>query len=100
MLGNTTKTECGAVIESDWETVAMLYPVSTAEQWETKYNGSNFEEIIEIKEPYQAEGYMVAPCVIKFSANSYVTINMAVWFRQIDGQQSCVIAHTWSQDWN
>jgi hypothetical protein len=88
-----------AVIEGDWQTVAMLYPVSTAQQWETKYKGSNFEEIIEIKEPYQAEGYMVAPCVIKFSDNSYITINMAVWFRKIDGCRSCVIVNTWSQDW-
>jgi hypothetical protein len=89
-----------AVIEQDWQTVAMLCPISTAQQWENKYSGSNFEEIIEIKGLHQEDGYTIVPCTIRFDTNVTRTINTTVVFRTIDGQQSCVIANTWSQDWD
>ena len=89
-----------AVIEQDWQTVATLCPISTAKQWEDKYNGSNFEEIVEIKEPHQEDGCTIAPCTIRFNSNVTKTMNTTVIFRIIDSQKSCVIANTWSQDWD
>ena len=76
----------------------MLHPTSTAEKWENKYSGSNFEEIVEIKEPHQEDGGTIVPCTIRFDNNVTRTINTTVLFRQIDGQHSCVIANTWGQD--
>ena len=107
-LGNMTKEPAcveitrrywQAVIEQDWQTVAMLHPTSTAEEWENKYSNSNFKQIIEIGEPYQEDGCTIVPCTIRFDSNVTRTINTTVIFRTIDGQQSCVIANTWSQDW-
>jgi len=74
-----------------------LYPVSIAEQWEYKYRGSNLQEIVKIEEPYDEHGCTIVPCTIKFDSDFIRTINTAVIFREIDGQQSCVIANTWSQ---
>jgi len=89
-----------AVIEGDWETVAILRPTSTAEEWENKYSGSNFEEIVEIKEPYQEHGGTIVPCEIKFEGNVTRKISTSVLFREITGQRSCVIVNTWRQDWD
>lgn len=109
LLGNMTEEQAWkevtrrywqAVIEQDWQAVAILNPTSTAEQWQNKYSGSNFEEIVEIKEPYQEDGCTIVPCAIRFDSNVTRTINTTVMFREIDGQQSCVIANTWSQDWD
>ena len=63
-----------------------------------KYSGSNFEEIVEIKGLYQGDGCTIVPCTIRFDGNVTRTMNTTVIFRTIDGQQSCVIANTWSQD--
>ncbi|MHC4574122.1 MAG: hypothetical protein ACYS76_08320 [Planctomycetota bacterium] len=109
LLGNMTEEQAcveitrrywQAVIEQDWQTVAILCPISTAEEWENKYNGSNFEEIVEIKESCQEDGCTIVPCTIRFDGYVTRTINTTVIFRTIDGQQSCVIANTWSQDWD
>ncbi len=89
-----------AVIEQDWQTVAILRPISTAEEWENKYSGSNFEEIFEIKEPYQEYGATIVPCEIRFEGNTTRTISTSVIFRKIEGQRSCVIVNTWRQDWD
>lgn len=89
-----------AVIEGDWQTVAILYPISTAEEWKNKYSGSNLKEIVEVKEPHQGDGCAIVPCTIRFNSNAARTINTTVIFRTTDGQQSCVIANTWIQDWN
>jgi hypothetical protein len=87
-----------AVIEHDWQTVAMLQPTSTAEEWKNKYSRSIFIDIVEIKEPYQAEGCTIIPCSMRFDDNVIKTINTAVLFREIDGQRSCVIANTWGSE--
>ena len=107
LLGDMTKEQASreiarrywqAVIESNWQTVAILYPISTAQEWEDKYIGSKFEEIVEIKEPYQAQGVTIVPCRIRFEGNATRKINTSVMFRTIDSQQSCVITNTWIQD--
>ncbi len=109
LLGNMTEEQAcveitrrywQAVIEGNWQTVAVLRPTSTAEQWQNKYSGSNFEEIVEIKEPYQEHGVAIVPCKIRFEGNVTRTISASVLFRTIDGQQSCVIVNTWSRDWD
>jgi len=109
LIGNMTEEQAceeitrrywQAIIEHDWQTVAMLCPISIAQQWENKYSGSNFEEIVEIKGLHQEDGYTIVPCTIRFDRNVIRTINTTVVFRTIDGQQSCVIANTWSQDWD
>ena len=87
-----------AVIDGDWQIVAILCPISTAEEWENQYSGSNFEEVVEVKEPYQGDGCTIAPCTIRFENNGIRTINTAVLFREIDGQYSCVIANTWASE--
>jgi hypothetical protein len=89
-----------AVIEKDWQTVAILNPASTAEEWEEKYSGSNLEEIVEIKEPRQVDGCAIVPCVIRFEGNVTRPINTSVIFRETSGQQSCVIVNTWIQAWD
>jgi len=109
LLGNMTEEQAcveitrrywQAVIEQDWQTVAILCPISTDEEWENKYSGSNLEKIAEIKEPYQEDGCTIVPCSIRFDSNVTRTINTTVIFREISDQQSCVIANTWSQDWD
>ena len=90
-----------AVIEGDWETVAILRPTSTAEQWKNKYSGSNFEEIIEIEESFEEEhGITIVPCKIRFEGNVTRKISASILFREIDDQRSCVIVNTWRQDWD
>ena len=89
-----------AVIDEDWWTVAILNPVSTAEEWENKYSGSNLKEIVEIKEPHQVDGYAIVPCEIRFDSNVTRLINTSVILRTIEGQRSCVIVSTWIQSWN
>jgi len=89
-----------AIIEGNWQTVAILRPTSTAEQWQNKYSCSNFEEIVEIKEPYQEYGVSIVPCKIRFEGNVTRTISASVLFRTIDGRQSCVIVNTWRRDWD
>jgi hypothetical protein len=106
LIGNMTEEQAceeivhrywQAIIEHDWQTAALLYPIATAQEWENKYSGSRFEEIVEIKEPHQEEEYTIVPCTIRFDSNFTRTINTTVVFRTIDGQQSCVISSTWSQ---
>lgn len=90
-----------AVIEKDWQTVAMLRPIATADSWENKYSGSNIEEIVEITEPYQEENCKlgkIVSCTIGFYDGNTTTINMVILFREIDGQRSCVIAGTWRRE--
>ena len=89
-----------AVIEGDWQTVAILRPTSTTEEWKNKYSGSNFEEIVEIKEPYQEHGVTIVPCEIRFEGNVTRTISTSVLFMEIDGQRSCVIVNMWRQSWD
>ena len=89
-----------AVIEGNWQAVAILRPISTAEEWENQYSGSNFEEIVEIIEPYQEYGGTIVPCKIRFEGNVTRTISASVLFREIDDQRSCVIVNTWSQAWH
>lgn len=84
-----------AVIEGDWQTVAILRPTSTAGEWKNKYSGSNFEEIVEIREPYQEYGTTIVPCEIKFEGKVTRKISTSVLFREIDSQRSCVIVNTW-----
>ena len=92
-----------AIIDQDWQTVAKLRPIATAKDWENKYSSSIFEEIVEIGEPYQEDecklGKIVS-CTIKFDNNLTRTVNMVILFRDIDGQNSCVIAGTWGKDIN
>jgi outer membrane lipoprotein-sorting protein len=91
-----------AIIDHDWDTVAKLRPVATAEQWKLKYT-SNFVEIVEIGQPYQEEGCKlgkIVPCSIRCENNNLVKINMVIMFREINGQRSCVIAGTWGADLN
>ena len=62
-----------------------------------------FEEIVEIGEPYQEDGCTlgkIVSCTLKFDNNLTRTVNMVVLFRDIDGQNSCVIAGTWGKDIN
>ena len=109
LLGNMTEEQActkiaesywQAVIEQDWQTVTKLCPISTAEQWKDKYSGSNLEEIVGIEKPYGADGCTIVPCTIRFDSDVTRTINTTVLFREIDGQRSCVIANTWSRDWD
>jgi len=87
-----------AVIEQDWQTVALLRPVATAEHWESKYAGSNLTKIIELSEPYQEDGCTIVPCTIGFSNDVTRKINTAVLLREINGRHSCVIANTWARE--
>ncbi len=87
-----------AIIDHDWQTVALLHPTATAQQWQDKYSTNNLEEIIEMKNSYQADGCTIVPCTIRFDSNVTRTINTAVFFREIDDQKSCVIANTWPED--
>ncbi len=89
-----------AVIEDNWQTVAILSPTSTAEEWENKYSGSNFEEIVEIIEPYQEYGATIVPSKIRFEGNVTRTISVSILFREIGGQRSCIIVNTCIQDWD
>jgi len=89
-LGNMTEEQaCVEIARRYWQAVIKH-----------KYSGSNFEEIVEIKEPHQEDGCTIVPCTIRFDSNVTRTINTTIIFRTIDGQQSCVIANTWSQDWD
>lgn len=106
-LGNMTEEQAckeitrrywQAIVEQDWQTVAMLHPTSTAEEWKNSYSSSNFKEIVEIGEPYQEDGCTIAPCTIRFDNNVTKTINTAVLLREIDSQHSCVIANTWGSE--
>jgi hypothetical protein len=90
-----------AIIEHDWQTVAILRPIATAQQWEDKYSGVNFEEIIEIGKPRWEGGCtigQIVSCTIRFNNIVIKTINMVILFRETDGQKSCVIAGTWGKD--
>ncbi len=85
-----------AVIDEDWDTVALQYPTATAEEWENKYHGGNLTEIVEIGKPYQqGKNAKVVTCTIRFENAITQKINVIVLFRQIYGQRSCVIANTW-----
>ena len=89
-----------AVIDQDWDTVAQLRPIATAEAWKMKYS-RNFKEIVEIGQPYQEKGCklgQIVPCTIRCENNSPSKINMVVMFREINGQRSCVIAGTWGSE--
>ena len=88
------------VIEKDWQTVALLRPIATAEAWENKYSGNNLERIVEIKEAYQEDKCKlgkIVPCKIEIDDGGTITIHIIILFREIDGQRSCVIANTWAQ---
>jgi len=90
-----------AVIDGDWQTVALLRPIATADVWKRKYSGNSFEEIVSIGEPYQEAGCKlgkIVPCTIRFDDDVTKTINMIVLSREINGQRSYVIAGTWGSE--
>jgi hypothetical protein len=85
-----------AIVDKDWDTVALLRPITTAEGWKKKYN-RNFEKIVEIGQPYQEDGCKlgkIVPCMIKVENNEPQKVNIIVLFREINGQRTCVIAGT------
>jgi hypothetical protein len=89
-----------AVIDHDWNTVALLRPIASAEDWRLKYS-RNLEEIVEIGKPYEEEGCAsgkIVPCTIRFKGSTPIRINMLVMLRDIDGQRSCVIGTTWPSE--
>jgi outer membrane lipoprotein-sorting protein len=90
-----------AIIEQDWQTVALLYPIETADVWEHKYNGSSIEKIVQITEPYEEDkckSGKIVSCTIGFSDGNTTTIKMVILFREINSQRSCVIANTWRSE--
>ncbi|MFC1676945.1 outer membrane lipoprotein carrier protein LolA [Planctomycetota bacterium] len=92
-----------AVIDQNWQAVAMLRPIATAEDWKNKYSSSIFEEIIEIGEPYHEDGCKlgkIVSCTIRFDNNVTRTVNMIILFKEVESQKSCIIAGTWGKDIN
>ncbi|MHC4215041.1 MAG: LolA family protein [Planctomycetota bacterium] len=90
-----------AVIEKDWQTVALLHPIATADAWENKFSGNNLKRIVEIKEAYQEDkckSGKIVPCTIEFDDGDTKTIHIIILLREIDSQRSCVIAGTWSSE--
>ena len=90
-----------AVIDHDWQTVALLRPIATAEQWQNKYSGGTLAEIIELSEPYQEVGCelgKIVSCTIRFDNDLTRTIKTIVLFREINSKRSCVIAGTWGSE--
>jgi len=102
-LGNLTEEQASteitrrywqAVIDQDWNTVAILCPTSSAGEWEDKYSGGGIREIVEMKEPYRRGQCVIVPCSIRLDSGATTTIRTTVILREIEGKKSCVIANT------
>lgn len=90
-----------AIIDGNWELVAKLRPITSPQNWQTKYSVNPPREIVEIGEPYHQDGCNigpVTPVTIKFKDGDIREIKMITKFRNIDGKSSCVIAGTWGSE--
>jgi len=89
-----------AVIDGDWDYLARLRPIASAERWALKYkfNDSWPEEVIAIGEPLEIQGCNIGPvvvCTVRYSDGEIKDIQLIVKLRRIDGNRSCVIAGTY-----
>jgi len=88
-----------AIIDKDWNHVAKLRPLYSAEVWKDKYSTNPVTELIEVKPPYKPKlpcSDLLVPCIIK-RAGKTIERTVVVTYRIIDGRTSCVIPALWGK---
>ena len=88
-----------AIIDKDWDHVANLRPLYSAEFWKDKYSTNPVTELIEVKQPYKPKlpcSGLLVPCIIK-RAGKTIETTVVVTYRVIDGRASCVIPALWGK---
>ena len=89
-----------AIINGDWNYVAKLRPVASAEFWKDKYSKNSVVELTEVGQPYKPElpcSGLLVPCIIKLEDGKIVEKTLVVKYRIINGQASCIIPAMWGK---
>ena len=92
-----------AIINQDWDYVAKLRPVASAELWEGKYTTNKYNdnlvvELVDIGQPYKPKlpcSGLLVPCVIKLEDGKTIDKTLVVMYRTIDEKPSCIIPAMW-----
>lgn len=92
-----------AIINQDWDYVAKLRPVASAEFWKSKYTTEKYNnnliiELVDVGQPYKPKlpcSGLLVPCVIKLQDGETIDKTLVVRYRTIDGKSSCIIPAMW-----
>jgi len=89
-----------AIIKEDWDHVAKLRPLYSAEFWKNKYSKAAIVELIEVRRPYKPDlpcSGLVVPCILKLENGTVIERKVVVMYRIINGKSSCVIPALWGK---
>lgn len=89
-----------ALIAADYDRASKLRPAIPAEQYALWYETDPIVELLEVGQPFQQSGCSIGPlvpCKTRLKDGTISNSKMIVHFRQIDGQESCVIEGTWGK---
>jgi len=88
-----------ALINKDWEQVERLRPIHSAQEWSEIKKGNPPIELLEVGQPHWQKGCgePVTPCTIKYEDGRILEIKTYPRFREINGEQTCVIGGIYGQ---
>jgi len=99
-ITKTAREYYTAVINKNWDYVAKLRPLYSADFWKNKYSENPVVELVDVGKPYEPKIYcsgLLVPCIIKLADGKTVETRLVVNYRIINEKPSCVIPATWGK---